>query len=68
MQELTVETARSGLTERRCRQAADLAPAEAPRFTSSAALLRGARRLMIEHGGEVYTLHLTRQNKLLLTK
>jgi hemin uptake protein HemP len=34
----------------------------------SADLLRGARKLMIEHEGEVYTLHLTRQNKLLLTK
>ncbi|MFN3615420.1 MAG: hemin uptake protein HemP [Rubrimonas sp.] len=35
---------------------------------SSADLLRGARKLMIDHEGEVYTLHLTRQNKLLLTK
>jgi hemin uptake protein HemP len=39
-----------------------------PRAVSSEALLQGARRLTIAHGGEVYTLHLTRQNKLLLTK
>lgn len=31
-------------------------------------LLRGGRKLLIEHEGEVYTLQLTRQNKLLLTK
>ena len=41
------------------------APAER---ISSAALLRGARRLLIEHAGETYTLQVTRQNKLLLTK
>jgi hemin uptake protein HemP len=39
-----------------------------PRAVTSEALLQGARRLTIAHGGEVYTLHLTRQNKLLLTK
>lgn len=44
------------------------APAAPARAVSSEALLQGARRLSIAHGGEVYTLHLTRQNKLLLTK
>lgn len=39
-----------------------------PRRTTSAALLCGGRKLLIEHDGEVYTLQLTRQNKLLLTK
>ena len=39
-----------------------------PRSVTSEALLQGARRLTIAHGGDVYTLHLTRQNKLLLTK
>ncbi len=39
----------------------------APRI-DSAVLLGGGRKLLIEHDGEVYTLQLTRQNKLLLTK
>ncbi len=34
----------------------------------SATLLNGARILLIHHEGETYTLRLTRQNKLLLTK
>ena len=38
-----------------------------PRKTSED-LLQGRRRLIIEHDGAEYTLHLTRQNKLLLTK
>jgi hemin uptake protein HemP len=41
------------------------APAER---ISSLALLRGGRKLLIEHAGETYTLQVTRQNKLLLTK
>ena len=40
----------------------------APRCLTSAALLGGARKVQIEHDGSVYTLHLTRQGKLLLTK
>jgi hemin uptake protein HemP len=43
-------------------------PSAPQRAVTSEALLQGARRLTIAHGGEVYTLHLTRQNKLLLTK
>jgi hemin uptake protein HemP len=69
MREVIVESARLGRyaqPPRRC--ATDAGPAEPPRCTSSDALLQGARRLLIEHAGEVYTLHLTRQNKLLLTK
>ncbi|MGF1659482.1 MAG: hemin uptake protein HemP [Rubrimonas sp.] len=55
--------------ERDVRSAGSKAPApEATPRIDSAALLKGARRLLIEHDGEVYTLHLTRQNKLLLTK
>lgn len=34
----------------------------------SRALLGGRRRVLIEHEGEVYTLQVTRQGKLLLTK
>jgi hemin uptake protein HemP len=40
----------------------------ASRCLTSAALLGGARKVQIEHEGAVYTLHLTRQGKLLLTK
>jgi hemin uptake protein HemP len=42
--------------------------AAAAERVSSVALLRGGRKLFIEHGGETYTLQVTRQNKLLLTK
>jgi len=31
-------------------------------------LLRGGRRLIIEHSGELYCLRLTRNEKLILTK
>jgi hemin uptake protein HemP len=31
-------------------------------------LFAGQRRLLIEHGGVIYTLQITKQNKLLLTK
>jgi hemin uptake protein HemP len=31
-------------------------------------LFAGQRRLLIEHAGEIYTLQITKQNKLLLTK
>lgn len=38
-----------------------------PRISSSQ-LLRGASDLVIEHAGQEYRLHLTRNNKLILTK
>lgn len=41
---------------------------EAPRRLASGELLRGATSVVIEHDGVEYTLRLTRQNKLLLTK
>ncbi|RDZ29484.1 hemin uptake protein HemP [Lysobacter silvisoli] len=34
----------------------------------SVALLRGAREVLIRHGGEVYRLRHTRNDKLILTK
>ncbi len=52
----------------------DSAPAEArpglgaPAPVPSGALMGGARKLLIEHAGEIYTLQITRQNRLLLTK
>lgn len=50
-------------------EAALRAGPDAPgRVVSSEALLSGARVLGIAHAGEIYTLRLTRQNKLLLTK
>ena len=42
--------------------------AKAPPRLSSAELLRGGASVVIEHDGVEYTLRLTRQNKLLLTK
>ncbi len=38
------------------------------RRLKSEELLRGLQRIVIEHEGMEYTLQLTRQNKLLLTK
>jgi hemin uptake protein HemP len=35
---------------------------------SSAALLRGATLLEVEHAGQIYILRVTRENKLILTK
>lgn len=43
-------------------------PAAAPAKVQSAALLCGARKVLIEHEGDIYTLQVTRQGKLLLTK
>ncbi|QWP76633.1 hemin uptake protein HemP [Lysobacter sp. K5869] len=37
-------------------------------LVESAALLRGAREVLIRHGGEVYRLRHTRNDKLILTK
>jgi len=42
--------------------------ATVPRVLTSTALLQGARKVLIAHDGDVYTLQLTRQGKLLLTK
>jgi len=39
-----------------------------PQRVRSEALLRGGRRLIIDHGGASYTLLLTRNGKLILTK
>jgi hemin uptake protein HemP len=59
---------------------AAVAPASAAAVTSavvaaaqgvlieSTALLRGAREVLIRHGGEVYRLRHTRNDKLILTK
>ena len=45
------------------RRAQDSAP-----VVSSAEVLRGGRVVLIRHGAEIYTLRVTRQGKLLLTK
>lgn len=37
-------------------------------LVESASLLRGAREVLIRHGGEVYRLRHTRNDKLILTK
>ncbi|WP_235567239.1 MULTISPECIES: hemin uptake protein HemP [unclassified Lysobacter] len=37
-------------------------------LVESGALLRGAREVLIRHGGEVYRLRHTRNDKLILTK
>ncbi len=42
--------------------------ADATTTISSAALLAGARELLIRHGDEEYRLRLTANNKLILTK
>lgn len=55
-------------------QRADSRPADAsdgqrgPPSMSSSALFKGARELMIEHQGVYYTLRITRNGKLILTK
>lgn len=40
----------------------------APAGLDSGALLRGTREVLIHHGGEVYRLRHTRNDKLILTK
>ncbi|MBK1702223.1 hemin uptake protein HemP [Thiococcus pfennigii] len=47
---------------------ATLLPAREPQRVRSDTLLQGGRRLIIEHGGASYTLLLTRNDKLILTK
>ncbi|MGY6518214.1 MAG: hemin uptake protein HemP [Lysobacteraceae bacterium] len=41
---------------------------EVPRLLSSVELLKGGREVFIRHGGEVYRLRHTRNDKLILTK
>jgi hemin uptake protein HemP len=43
-------------------------PAALPAAQDSRELLRGARELLIRHGGETYRLRHTRNDKLILTK
>lgn len=43
-------------------------PTYPPLKLSSEEVLQGLRRVIIDHQGTEYTLHLTKQNKLLLTK
>jgi hemin uptake protein HemP len=50
------------------RNAACPVDGHAPRLIPSRAILGSARKILIEHEGSVYTLQLTRQGKLLLTK
>ncbi len=47
---------------------ADPPGATSPPAISSAALLAGAREVLIHHGEETYRLKLTSSNKLILTK
>jgi hemin uptake protein HemP len=47
---------------------AAVAPVEPPQMVDSARLLRGAREVLIQHGGECYRLRHTRNDKLILTK
>jgi hemin uptake protein HemP len=56
------------LTDRTAGLAAN--PPPPPQFprVGSQELLRGGRRLIIEHGEARYTLQLTRNGKLILTK
>ena len=43
-------------------------PANAPREVESRTLFGGARIVTIRHGGDLYTLRITRAEKLILTK
>lgn len=43
-------------------------PPELPPRVSSSQLLRGQRTVEIDHGEQRYTLRVTRDNKLILTK
>jgi hemin uptake protein HemP len=43
-------------------------PTRRPRTLDARALLGDGRVLHIEHGGEIYTLRLTRNDRLILTK
>ena len=43
-------------------------PANEPPLLDSAQLLGGRKQVAISHGGELYSLRLTRNGKLILTK
>lgn len=43
-------------------------PVEQPPRVDSSQLLRGSRVVEIDHAGQRYTLRVTRENKLILTK
>jgi hemin uptake protein HemP len=43
-------------------------PSQAPPTFSSGRLFGGAQVVFIEHAGQRYTLRITRENKLILTK
>jgi hemin uptake protein HemP len=43
-------------------------PAPTPQVVESREILAGARKIQIRHGDDLYTLQVTRQGKLLLTK
>ncbi|MCO6042909.1 hemin uptake protein HemP [Aeoliella sp. ICT_H6.2] len=44
------------------------APEPPPRHIESAALLQGAREIVIEHAGQCYRLLVTKNDKLILQK
>jgi hemin uptake protein HemP len=46
----------------------ELAAASASDRVCSKELFKGARQLLIEHGGQVYILRITQNDKLILTK
>ncbi len=52
----------------RVRDSTDKQSVSEPNRVRSDSLLRGERRLIIEHAGACYTLLLTRNDKLILTK
>jgi hemin uptake protein HemP len=54
----------TGLSPHRCEPST---PKMKPRL-QAAALLAGAREVIIEHGSQEYRLQITKQGKLLLTK
>jgi hemin uptake protein HemP len=49
------------------KEAQKLAQPAAPRRTSSSALLKGSKELLIVHNGRSYRLRLTKNGKLILT-
>lgn len=55
-------------TPRAPRSISSIAAAGSGAQIDSAALLRGSREVLIRHGGEVYRLRHTRNDKLILTK
>lgn len=56
------------LVSRPARPVSHAAPPNAHPSIESDALLRGTREVLIRHGGELYRLRHTRNDKLILTK